>query len=215
MENQPISLQEWQEMFANIYNEKNRRDYGAYDLLLHIAEEMAGIDECLRTEDFTPLARTIAACFAWLFAFCTHLNIFLEETLFAKYSGRCPYCGARENCICVVESIKPAESISNFQNTPPSCLDEWQSMFLHIYGKVNKVAGTAKVWLHVHEEFGEVSRELRMRQRESLISEVADLFAWLIAFCNLTNIKISEVIWNNYPGQCDVCKKPRCQCPKV
>ncbi len=74
-----------------------------------------------------------------------------------------------------------------------------------------------QVWLHFHEEVGELSRAFRFKEKleENLREEVADSIAWLIAFCNKSSIDLGELIWQVYPGKCDVCQAKKCQCPKV
>ena len=66
----PTSLQDWQEMFASIYAERNTKLYSPADLLLHVFEETAIIAESLRKEDDTEVPEAIAHFFGWLLAFC-------------------------------------------------------------------------------------------------------------------------------------------------
>ena len=47
----PKTLQDWQKMFREIYLKKDQRDYNLSDLLLHVQEEAALIDEGLRKID--------------------------------------------------------------------------------------------------------------------------------------------------------------------
>lgn len=106
-------------------------------------------------------------------------------------------------------------SIRNQGGEVPGDLHDWQEMFLRIYGKINRVAGLIRVWLHVHEELGELSRAFRLESRSEIEREMADVFAWLMSFCNIFQVKIDEIVWIAYPGVCGTCQQKQCQCPKV
>lgn len=214
---QPVSLGEWQKIFRDIYREKDKRDYALTDLLLHVQEEAAKIDEGIRKENRREIIDALPYFFCWLLSFCNMGGINLEEIVWTKYPAICPYCGRTENCMCVTEERKPSQWLKNGNGKIPTSLDEWQNMFQRIYGRINKMAWVIQIWLHVHEELGEFSREFRLRGLADKKSweELADCFAWLIAFCNRLNIKLSEITWLVYPGVCSICKKEKCQCPKV
>ena len=211
----PVSLKEWQKMFADIFGKKNRKDYSAADLLLHIEESASKIDEGLRKEKKTEFITPLSRLFSWFLAFATEIEIDIEKTVWDKYQGICPYCGAKENCFCIALDTKPAEWIRNTEDGIPASLDEWQKMFKRIYGHINKMMWTLQIWLHFHEELGEISEAFRLGQSESLKEEVADAFAWLIAFCNKLNINLGELTYQRYPGKCDRCKREKCECPKI
>jgi NTP pyrophosphatase (non-canonical NTP hydrolase) len=209
----PDSLAKWQEMFKEIYGEKDKRDYIPTDLLLHVEEEAAKIDEALRKEKNEEILVPLARLFCWFLSFCTSIGVDLEEAVFDKYQGICPYCGREENCLCITEEKKPSQWFRNPSAAVPATLDEWQIFFEKIYGRINKMNWQIQVWLHFHEELGESSRALRLKEKTK--EEIADSFAWLIAFCNKQNIKLAKLVYGVYPGKCDRCGKERCQCPKV
>jgi NTP pyrophosphatase (non-canonical NTP hydrolase) len=203
-------------MFREIYQEKNERDYSAADLLLHIAEEAALIDEALRKEKLEEISQPLARLVAWLFAFCNMMDVDIQETVWQKYQGICPYCGKEENCMCITytDTQKPKQRYCNPRGKIPSTLGEWQRMFEKIYGKINKMMWLIQVWLHFHEELGELSRAFRLGNPK-MKEEVADVFAWLVAFANKTKINLEEILWKQYPGRCNYCGKEKCICSKV
>ncbi|MBU3934916.1 hypothetical protein KKC00_03080 [Patescibacteria group bacterium] len=215
MRNRPWSLRQFQEMFNLVYGDRNQEMYTPAELLLHIFEETAEIAESLRKEDHNNVPTAIAHFFGWLVAFCNSQKIDLGGAIFAKYHGACPYCGKVKNCICISAETKPGAWHKNKSARVPDSLSGWQVMFDQIYGRVNRVAGREKSWLHVHEELGELSRAFRLGQKRFLKDELADVFAWLIAFCNHLKINLDAVVYAAYPGKCDVCGKKQCKCPKV
>jgi len=202
-------------MFLCIYYEKDRRDYIPADLLLHAQEEAAKIDEGIRKEDEAEIKNAVPHLFCWLLSFCNRVGINAEEAVWGKYPVICPYCGNKENCMCITLDEKPSQWFENPDGRMPISLDDWQDMFLRIFGRINKPLWIIQVWLHVHEELGELSREFRLGETLKTWEEFADCFAWLMAFCNRLNIKLGEITWNIYPGVCSVCKRDKCQCPKV
>ena len=210
-----MSLGQIQRMFFNIYGERNAKIYSLADLLLHVFEETAVIAESFRKEDHTDIPKAVAQFFGWLIAFCNGQEINLPKAIFDKYHGACPYCGKSKNCICISSETKPKKWYRNSRPEMPQFLPEWQLMFHNIYGRVNRIAGREKCWLHVNEELGEISRAFRLGQKKPLRDEIADVFAWLVAFCNHMKIDIEEAVLNEYPTKCNVCDRDKCCCPKV
>lgn len=211
----PTSLRQWQGMFASIYAQRNRRLYTSADLLLHMIEETAIIAEALRKENLAEIPKAIGHFFGWFCAFCTQGGLDLGQVVFEKYQGICPYCGKRENCICISEETKPRKWRRNSKGKIPLSLGGWQTMFDKIYGRINRVAGRERVWFHVNEELGEASQAFRLEEVGALKREIADIFAWFVAFCNQLSINLSDAIWKVYPYRCDVCRQKKCCCPKV
>ena len=205
----------WQEMFRSIYGAHNRRFYSAKDLILRLFEEAAIITEALRRESEEEIPSHIACFFGWLFAFCNDQEIDLGRAIFSKYGGVCPYCGQERNCVCISNETKPRAWKKDPAQKMPVSLQEWLQIFERIYGRINKVAGREKVWLHVAEELGEISRAFRFNQNREIQEELADLFAWLAAFCNLLKINLPEATYSAYPEKCITCNHEVCRCDLV
>ena len=202
-------------MFRRIFQAKNDRDYSPSDLLLRIEEEAAQIDEALRKETLGDVQQPLARLLAWLFSLCNRMNIDLQDVVWQKYQGICPYCGREENCMCITytDTQNPKEWYRNPSGKIPSSLKEWQVMFDKIYGRINSLMWLISIWLHFHEELGEVIRDFRLKSPK-MKEEIADTFAWIIAFANKIKINLEEILWNQYPGRCDTCGKEKCICPR-
>jgi|GEM_PF-3352212 len=210
----PVTLGEFQKMVRIIYLLKDQRDYTLQDLLIHIQEEAAKIDEGLRKSSDNEQINALPIFFCWFLSFCNMAGYNLEEVVWAKYQGICPYCGGEE-CFCKPKQKKPDTWFKNPQGKIPRSLPEWQEMFRRMYGKSNSELWPIQIWLHVHEELGEFSREFRLKNVPKSHEELADAFAWLMAYCNKMNVNLAELTWNTYPGICNVCRQEKCQCPKV
>lgn len=208
------TLSQIQRMFFDLYAKRNARLYGSPNILLHIFEEASVLAELFRKEEQN-LSVAMARLFAWLLAFCNNEGIQLDQAVFHKYHGACPYCGRAKHCLCISSETKtPVWKRGKIENMPQS-LPEWQNMFADIYGRVNKIAGREKCWLHVLEELGEVSAAFRLKRPEYLRDELADVFAWLCAFCNGSKINLESALLGLYPGQCNACGQRKCKCPIV
>lgn len=211
----PISLRDFQKMFERIYYNKDKKDYTSTDLLLHVQEEAAKIDEGIRKNSKIEIIMALPNLFCWLLSFCNMEGLDIELVIYSKYGGCCPYCGNEENCMCITMDQKPSNWIVLPSPQKLFSVRDWQDMFEMIYGRINKMVWPIHVWLHVHEELGEFSREFRLKNDCESEEELADCFAWLFAFSNKMGVDLGKIIWDAYPGICPVCNKAKCQCPKV
>ncbi len=203
---------------GDIYAEKDKRDYTTKDLVLRLSEEMALIAESLRKEAREELVYRVPRLFVWLFAFCSMHSLDLEDTLWSKYRGCCPYCGAKTSCFCIANESKGHLYHAEDDVARPVTVSEWQQFLFRIYGRINKLLPLTTVGLHLAEEVGELSRAFRLQERDGkkpLCDEVADTMAWLFALSSKLHIDLGEVMWEAYPGVCDVCCRPKCECSLV
>lgn len=218
----PEFLKDWQAMFKRIFGERNKEFYTPAECLLHILEETRGIAKSLRREeDAEEMTERLATIFGWLVAVLNYLEIDMEDALWFKYPGICPYCFAKKNCFCISNEHKydPDEVNLNHSRRDtkrmPRSLSKQQKLFKEIYGKVNAIMMRQQIWNHFMEELGEMSYELRHKNKQQLKEESADVLAWLIAFCIRIDVDLDEIVWHTYHGECNVCAKDVCECPYV
>ena len=216
----PTFLRQWQEMFYGMYHVQDQAHYPLSEMLLRVFEEATKVSEGVRKidemdGDRSEMVSALPIYFCWLLSACNEANIDLEAAVWEKYKGCCPYCGRAKNCMCITVNGKPANWYLNSSAEMPADLPGWQEMFKRIYGNINKLASPVSIWLHVLEEMGEVSKEIRFKNWSKAKDEAADCYAWLMAFCNKLGVRLDDITWNTYPGICNVCRKEKCQCPKV
>lgn len=212
----PESLSDWQKIFK----EHDNKLYDASYLLLRVVEKMSKMAKAWRKDDLSKLIETIPEVFYRLMAFYARLDINIEEVLWSKYPGICPYCFKRENCICSTLDSKGEYNPDNPKYVPfrkdkkemPKSLKEWQTMLKRIYGDANRPESSNCLWLHIMEEIGEISEALGRNERKNLEEECADALAWLLPFCTKLEVDLDELAWNRYPRECDVCHKQKCEC---
>jgi diguanylate cyclase (GGDEF)-like protein len=106
-------------------------------------------------------------------------------------------------------------------------------MFLDIYGTPNRILGetagvSASSWSQLlvgmnrlYEEMGELAEAIRLEHISPIAvsSELADVFAWMMAVANVlpdhledNEFNLELALWDQYPGNCNYCFADRCVC---
>lgn len=219
----PQNLPEWQDMFFNIYGERNKMLYTPESCLLHVVEELRGFAQWLRKERVGDVGVKdhIAVAFGWLLGFWNYIHVDVEEALWEKYPNVCPYCFQDAKCFCISEGLKYHPTVVKLNafrhdtTNMPRSLFEWQEMHARLYGNVNKITAQYQVFSHFIEEIGEMSYEYRHKNNQALREESADVMMWLFAFCTRIDVNLDELVWHTYPAECNRCEKHVCECPYV
>ena len=92
-------------------------------------------------------------------------------------------------------------------------LAEIQRLMAEIYLERDKARGAEKTLIWMLSEAGEVADAFLKGDEESLRSEVADLLAWLLSFCNVMEIDLEKAILAKYGDGCPNCGSKPCRCP--
>lgn len=136
------------------------------------------------------------------------LGFSLADATWTKYPGVCPYCirDAGRDWRQLADVPAPTDPDAGFvfrdcQCTPPrpeyddlkdllrpfrqrldarpSTITGFERMFDLLYGSSHAGMEFAAIAFHVHEEVGEVIKEIENRDYERCPEEVADVFSWL------------------------------------
>ncbi|HLD02494.1 MAG TPA: hypothetical protein VJC07_02225 [Candidatus Nanoarchaeia archaeon] len=226
-------LRRYEAMFAKIYGEHNRFLSNEH-LLLHIVEESGELAEDLRKEQIVSMKDSrgnsngllvnIPDIFAWICALSSRHGS-LEDMIWAKFPGMCPYCFASSNCNCIARKPKHsdaerAEILGTARadaGNRPSTLYGFQQMLNNIYGVANRSKTLYEIGYHLSEEVGEVAKALRLHDR-SLLLELADVFGWLVGMTHklsgMTGVeyRLDDMTWERYPARCPHCNEAICTC---
>jgi NTP pyrophosphatase (non-canonical NTP hydrolase) len=111
--------------------------------------------------------------------------------------------------------LKSVEELIGFGSRPPISLGQWQEKFRAMYGQRNAELNLSPsdIWLHLMEEAGELAADFRKEDYKKLWRDLPDVFAWLCAFANRTELLLEEVVWHKFPNVCPYCLKPEsCSC---
>ena len=88
-----------------------------------------------------------------------------------------------------------------------------QELMAEIYLERDERRGAEKTLIWMLSEAGEVADAFLKDNREALRSEVADLLAWLLSFCNVVGIDLEDAVLAKYGCGCPNCGSKPCRCP--
>ena len=202
IEPEKYSLNEYQYQVSFMYGVKNARIHPA-DFSLHTHSQLKFIEHAVLEKKYNKKLKTfikyLPRLFAWLCAIVDATGLKLDEVIYLKYPGKCPYCGEK---ICTQEheienekiNLKICQEISN-KNViaPPKNLTfkDFKKMFKDMYGNSNKNRSLSEIVVRISSELSEFYDELikaiKGRKKIDYINmclEIADTFAWFFAFCN-------------------------------
>ena len=92
-------------------------------------------------------------------------------------------------------------------------LKDLQKLMAETYLERDKQRGAEKTLIWMLSEAGEVADAFLKKKRDALESEVADLLAWLLSFCNVLEIDLEEAVLAKYGSGCPLCGSKPCRCP--
>ena len=82
-----------------------------------------------------------------------------------------------------------------------------------IYYERDSARGVERTLLRTFQELGELSDAiLKGKSNDEVMSEVADVFAWLCSLANLIDVDLSEALDMKYGKGCSRCGKIPCEC---
>lgn len=213
----PFTVVGYQNMFASIYTEANKK-YSDPELLLRLLEEVSVVMEIVRKDKREDLPEQLARTYAWVNGLANRLQIQLQEVLWNKFPNVCSYCMRAENCSCAVEhpTIQNKETIlrrlRRDRSKEPKSLKEHQELHGKLYGRQNDRLIVIQVAAHLAEEAGEISRDFRHHDMEKLGGEMSDVLSWIFALANRLHIDLEKTVWEQYPHECEKCQKIVCVC---
>lgn len=87
--------------------------------------------------------------------------------------------------------------------TQDMTINAFQELIRERYFETDSARGTAKTFLWLSEEFGELAHALGKFERgdpdiENLSEEFADVLAWLTTLANITDIDLTKAIHDKY-----------------
>ena len=86
-------------------------------------------------------------------------------------------------------------------NSKTLTISDFQKHILSRYGKHDRKRGTAKTFLWLIEEIGELATALNGDDRANLEEEFADAIAWLCTLANINNVDLASALSKKYLGK--------------
>jgi len=87
-----------------------------------------------------------------------------------------------------------------------------QALFRDTYFRRDAQRGPEKTFLWLVSELGEAAEAFKDADREQLASELADVTAWLLSFCNVADIDLERAVLERYGRGCPRCSSIPCVC---
>ena len=173
----------------------------------------------------TPVSFVIKSL-AWWLALCGKMKIrSVEDMVWAKYPGVCPYCLQSPHVSdCKNDGATPdwcrlAEIGST--RTRPTSLNGWQSMFREIYPETSH-SSEDYLYNRLHGEIGELAEAVRTFDYAPglFLNEAPDVFAWLLQRSESLKLgdqllSLQSEFCSAYPDFCLSCASEICECPST
>ena len=244
------SLFDWQCYFRTIYFNKNtqiKKD-GFQDnqvsfirgyLVSHISQDLGDLAEAITDSNPTNLRKKIGSIFAWIFALANELDANIEDMIYEKFPGYCPYCCRTINCECAYWTPKQQrkdkarecnEPTDGKAHERPTRIQGWIEIWDIIFGaKYKKALSIAFVLSKLLEESAEILAETdkvegrtvdkNKEYYKKMMDELADFTSWLFALIiklegkELENKTVPLILHEKFKDGCPWCPdKKICNC---
>lgn len=230
-------LDEWYRKLNGIYLDRNfYRD--AFSIFSHLVEVMGGLSLMAseKTKPNTSPELYIPKALAWWLALCGKLGVrSVEDMVWNKFPGVCSYCERQPHRDDVCRQRKRSAQGPDWaalekrasQTPRPRSLAEWQNAFYDIYPST-QTEPYSLTFARFTEELGELAEAIRVSPIAPgyILSEAADVFAWLMHLQNLIEDKsdvdptergaaLASAFATAYPDVCRDCGNPVCTCPPI
>jgi pyrimidine deaminase RibD-like protein len=228
-------LDDWYVAVNSIYLRTNFHR-SADSILAHLVEVIGGLGP-LASGKKTEIVPTehVAKSLAWWMALCGKIGVkSVENMLWAKFPGVCPYCllNPHQKISCKTKKEKSKQPdwaalnmrAGETRSEMPARLLDWQKLF----GSIYEVPPIDFVIAKLTEELGELAEAVRVRGVKPgyFLNEASDVFAWLMQLQNAIDeaeLKedseigepLSAAFVAGYPDRCSRCQNQICSCPPV
>lgn len=91
-------------------------------------------------------------------------------------------------------------------------IKEFQEKIRELYTGNDKKRGSARSFLYLVEEVGELAEALGEKGKKEVGDELADVVAWCCSIANTEGIDLEKEIIKKYGKLCPSCSKSPCVC---
>jgi pyrimidine deaminase RibD-like protein/NTP pyrophosphatase (non-canonical NTP hydrolase) len=228
-------LDDWYLVINRIYWDRNaERD--ASVIFLHLVELVGGLSGAIsnKLKPGVNITQHLAKSIGWWLALSGRLGVrSVQELLWDKYPGICPYCQLPEHSDPKCRIVKKKDPGPDWRElemkgrtvTQPKSIAQWQRMFGTIY-PASQMEQMDLCFTRLIEELGELAEAVRISAAVPgyFLSEAADVFAWLMKLQNILEMNLpdeqqglalSDALCREYPERCRYCDKRMCSCPSI
>jgi NTP pyrophosphatase (non-canonical NTP hydrolase) len=206
-------LRDFQAWNAQVYGVVNDQNYQVSDIVSRIHRYVTHVLKLVRKEKRDDADFLLAMAASWTFALANRLHIDLQDELWQRFPGKCPYCGAKP-CSCK-ERAKKRRTLRAGRTQMPQTLSEFQAMLRTIYPD-NTLRDSV---MHLAEEAGEVDEAVDAFRRthdrkylEEVKLELVDVLTNLCAVGSCWDIDLADALAEHFSKGCHACGKAPCRC---
>lgn len=235
--NKSRRLDEWYRSFNKTYWNQNFQKSPAH-IFSHLVEVVGGLSGLAssKTKSGVTPERFVAKAIAWWMALCGKMGVkSVEDMLWSKFPGVCPYCHKNPHNPDICSEKKESDAGIKWdtlreikkRGEAPRRIKDWQLLYSSLY-PASQTEDYGASFARLAEELGELAEAVRIFDREPgyFLSEAADVFAWLMHIQNIVESKnsvrsqnrgnaLEELICSMYPDGCVDCGKKQCSCPPI
>lgn len=212
------SLADICQQFRRTYRDRNAQQFAGHSMPPHflmsleILRRTAGLLEARRKENWQAYNRILAELLVWIIGIFELGNFSLEDEMFRRYPGCCPYC-SQVPCSCDIHNKGVRRSFPSLAGIQGLTVNSWQQMLREIYPNSGMSDQTAAD--KIVEEIAEMATAARENdQIDKFLEEAVDAVARLFAAANQQEVWLGDIIEKLYPnGCCCACGHSPCNCP--
>lgn len=232
-----LRLDDLYKMVAHIYSGQNiaRTSTATFAHFVEVCGMLTLHDRPKKREG-VDVTEALCKALGWYFPLLAKMRIrSVEELVFRKFPGVCPYCRMSPHQDGPCKLVKGTSSTvdhsavikifeQNWDNRPVG-LDDWQKMFQQIYPRSLSDHGRSTVGLL--EELGELAEAIRVFEMHPkyFLGEAADTFSYLMGIANEHSLRMAQSsgedfsleveFLKRFPGLCTQCGSKVCTCPAI
>ena len=91
-------------------------------------------------------------------------------------------------------------------------LDDLQALIERMYSAKDRARGSARTFLWLAEEIGELAAALAEGTHEDKEGEFADVLAWIATLANVEGVNLAAAVRGKYGDGCPGCGQTVCAC---
>lgn len=238
------SMRQWQNHFKKIYFKQNKiikkkgfqNNQAAFIrgyIMFNITKDLGDLAESIRESNRDNTKRYIGSMFAWVSALANEIDFDLENAIWDKYPGFCPYCHKESDCddawwtTTQKKKDKDPKPKILSDHTPlprPQSLIGWIENWNTMYGNKYRTAmETHNIMFKLFEENAEILSELdkiksnKVPRSKKLQREVADFVSWMFAIVikfdnSFPKEELPKILFGKFGKGCKKCKNRECKC---
>jgi NTP pyrophosphatase (non-canonical NTP hydrolase) len=206
------SLTDFQALNQGIYGVQNDRNFEAADMASRIHSYITRVLKAVRKNNTEHACYHLAMGFSWSLALANRLHINLDDQMWERFPGYCPYC-LKTPCSCKERAEERGQRQPIGER--PTTLRQFQNMLRGIYPN-NTLKDAA---MHLAEESGELGENVEFfrgthdpEHFNEIVIELVDVVTNICAVASCLGVDLAVEMEHNMGDGCPKCHESPCGC---